>query len=357
MNRSRASAISSRAPPGIQPAARLGVAVEDRGPCRPRRSGRSRHATGVAAPRPRGTRSSRGSLTGTHDDLVVSPFSSLMQNTPIGRTGTRQPGKVGSDRQTSTSSSSPSSGLGVRDESIVGRIDHGCGDEPVELDRSQLRVVLIFVAASHWDLHHAHHGVVVHSTQCLVAVPPGAPGTRRRRAARDRLRAPDTERAGLSPLVAVIALPLTTYEPQDLLVSCLAGITLPASRGRPSRERYAEFYRVLARSRGGSGGRRGQRLAGQHGDRAQVGVEVAAQGVAQDRPQVSGQLVDQRVGRRDRRRRRQPGDTARSNAIACAVRSASRERSSGRAQMTARRWARRPLAGPSGSSSARRASR
>ena len=74
---------------------------------------------------------------------------------------------------------------------------------------------------------------------------------------------------------------------------CLAGKTLPASRGDrvgSGRQATAQAY-ALGRGLG-----LGQQIVGH----AQVGVQVPAQGVAQDRAQVLGQLVDERVARRSR---------------------------------------------------------
>ena len=102
-----------------------------------------------------------------------------------------------------------------------------------------------------------------------------------------------------------------------------------------------------------AGHRVGQELVGH---RHELRLEVPAEDVAQQRAQVVGDLVDQ-VRRACGSAGASPATTARSSEIAWAVRSASAARSSARAQIAARRWARRPLDGPSGSSSARSASR
>ena len=103
------------------------------------------------------------------------------------------------------------------------------------------------------------------------------------------------------------------------------------------------------------GGGLGQQTVGQGAD---VGVEMSAEHVAQDRPQVLGDLLDEPSASAGIDCRRDSGDHRAlqrdrvSDALAPAA-----ARSSGGAQMTARRLASRPLEGPSGSSSARSASR
>ena len=49
-----------------------------------------------------------GSRNGTHKTFSSSPFSSVMRNSPIGRTRMWQPGNVDSPTNTSASSGSPS---------------------------------------------------------------------------------------------------------------------------------------------------------------------------------------------------------------------------------------------------------
>ena len=49
-----------------------------------------------------------GSESGTHSTLSSMPLSSSMRNRAIGFTSIMQPGKVGSETQTITSSGSPS---------------------------------------------------------------------------------------------------------------------------------------------------------------------------------------------------------------------------------------------------------
>ena len=55
------------------------------------------------------TPSYTGSCSGTQMILASGPFSSSIQNTPMGRARTHTPGKVGSSSSTSASSGSPSS--------------------------------------------------------------------------------------------------------------------------------------------------------------------------------------------------------------------------------------------------------
>ncbi len=50
-----------------------------------------------------------GSVSGTASTLSSIPWSSSIRNRPIGFTSIRQPGKVGSETSTITSSGSPSS--------------------------------------------------------------------------------------------------------------------------------------------------------------------------------------------------------------------------------------------------------
>ena len=52
-----------------------------------------------------------GSFHGTHTTWSSGPFSSAILNSPIALVSTTQPGNVGSDTHTSTSSGSPSGAI------------------------------------------------------------------------------------------------------------------------------------------------------------------------------------------------------------------------------------------------------
>ncbi len=87
------------------------------------------------------------------------PFSSRMRNSAMTFTGMTQPGNVGSLTQTIASSGSPSSPQRVGDEPVVGGIDDRAEQEAVELDRLQLLVPLVLVAAPFRDLDEAMNAI------------------------------------------------------------------------------------------------------------------------------------------------------------------------------------------------------
>jgi len=91
-------------------------------------------------------------VLGDADDLASGPFSSSIQNTPIGRARTHTPWERRLLEQHEGIERVVVLGERVGDEAVVGRV-HGRGEQaPVEADHVALVVVLVLVAAATWDL-------------------------------------------------------------------------------------------------------------------------------------------------------------------------------------------------------------